>query len=273
MFNFSMSETSAHRKMSISMSSARDLVKSGIVFWLGRETKARKILGGIARGYRMHLSPSERLSYLLGTNERHLQHAIRRWVAPGDTVYDIGANIGYVSLSLAKRVGSEGHVIAFEPVPENAEAFRRNIELNDVKNIRLFEFAASDRPGRAVIRLLSNNSTASLVWHNDNPAAKQVPIQAISIDDLVEAGEIPHPKFVKIDVEGAEASVLQGMYRTLTASMPVVFVECSEIGREKSWQLMTNLGYKCQSAISRKPVEKIEHYRHSDFLWLHEGKQ
>jgi FkbM family methyltransferase len=250
------------------MSSARSLVKSGIVFWLGREAKPRKILGGIARGYRMDLSPNDQLSYLLGTNERHLQNAIRQYVAAGDTVYDIGANIGYVSLSLAKRVGPHGRVIAFEPIPENIEAFRRNIQLNNLKNVRLLECAASDHAGEAVIRLLENSSTASLVWHNNNPAATEISIRTISIDDLVDAREFPHPKFVKIDVEGSEASVLQGMCRTLAGAMPAVFVECSEIGREKSWCLMVSLGYECQSAISRKAVNKFEEYRHSDFLWL-----
>ncbi len=131
--------------------------------------------------------------------------------AAGDTVYDIGANLGYVSLSLAKQVGPSGHVVAFEPVPRNIELLRRNIELNGLRNIRLLELAASDKSGEAVIRLAENLATASMVWHRNNPAATELSIKTVAVDDLVAAGDLAYPAFVKIDVEGAEGSVLLGM--------------------------------------------------------------
>jgi FkbM family methyltransferase len=225
-------------------------------------------MSGLAAGYRISVSPAEHLSYLLGTDEPHLQRTIRRYVTPGDTVFDIGANIGYVSLSLAKRVGPRGRVIAFEPIPQNIAAFRNNIEINAIANVQLFEFAASEKAGTVVIRMAENPSTASIIWHRDNPAATELSVNTISIDDLVEEGELAYPKFVKIDVEGAEAPVLQGMRRTLAAARPVLFVECSDAGREVVWGLLQELGYRCQSAITRKSVSTLDDYRHSDFLWL-----
>jgi FkbM family methyltransferase len=250
------------------MSPIRCFAKSCIVGLLGSEVKPRRIVGGLASGYRIYVSPAGQLGYLLGTDEPHLQRAIREYVAQGDTVYDIGANLGYVSLSLAKRVGPNGRAIAFEPVPQNIHAFRQNIEINEITNVRLLEFAASDRAAEAVIRVAENLSTASLVWHRDNPSATELAIRTVSIDELVEEGEIGYPKFVKIDVEGAEGAVLQGMRRTVAAARPVLFVECSEAGREKAWHLLRELGYRCQSAITRKWINAFEEYRHSDFLWL-----
>ncbi len=255
------------------MSVVRRLAKSCVVLLWGTETKPRRILRGLASGYRISVSPAEKLSYLLGTDEPHLQKAIRQFVSPGDTVYDIGANIGYVSLSLAKRVGPQGRVIAFEPIPLNIAAFRDNIAINRITNVRLLECAASDRAGQAVIRLLENPSTASLVWHNANPVATEFTIRTVSIDDLVEVGDLSPPTFVKIDVEGAEALVLEGMRRTLAAARPVVFVECSEVGRESSWRLLSELNYLCQSAITRQSVNAFAEYRHSDFLWLPAERQ
>ena len=250
------------------MSAIRSFAKSCVIFFLGSESRPRTIVRGLASGYRMCVSPAEQLGYLLGTDEPHLQKAIRNHVAAGDTVYDIGANVGYVSLSLAKRVGSGGCVIAFEPVPRNADAFRQNIAINGIANVRLFDVAASERRGEAVIRMTENSSTASLVWHRNDPSATELIIRTVSVDELVEAGEFGYPKFVKIDVEGAEGAVLQGMRRTIAAAKPVLFVECSEAGREQAWHLLRELNYRCRSAITGKAVNIFEEYRHSDFLWL-----
>jgi FkbM family methyltransferase len=189
-------------------------------------------------------------------------------VSAGDTVYDIGANVGYVSLSLAKRVGSKGHVFAFEPVPQNLRLLRTNIENNQLSNVRVFDVAVSDRRGEAIIRISENLATASLVWHKDDRSAVQLVIKTVIIDDLIEAGELPRPSFIKIDVEGAEGPALLGMHRTLAAARPVLFIECSDAGRETAWKLLSGLGYRCQSAITGKAIHSYDEYRHSDFLWV-----
>jgi len=189
-------------------------------------------------------------------------------VSAGDTVYDIGANVGYVSLSLAKRVGPKGHVFAFEPVPQNLRLLRANIENNQLSNVKVLDVAVSDRSGEAVIRISENLATASLVWHKDDRSAVELVIKTVIIDDLTDAGELPSPSFIKIDVEGAEGPALLGMRRILAAARPVLFVECSDAGRETAWKMLSELGYRCQSAITGKAVDLYDEYRHSDFLWL-----
>jgi FkbM family methyltransferase len=250
------------------MSVIRRFTRACAIFFLGSECRPRTIVRGLASGYRMNVSPTEKLGYLLGIDEPHLQKAIRNHVAAGDTVYDIGANVGYVSLSLAKRIGPTGRVMAFEPIPSNAAAFRENIEINGITNVRLLNLAASDKSGDAVIRMTENSATASLVWHRNEPSATELHVGTVAIDELVEAGEFGLPTFVKIDVEGAEGSVLQGMRRTIAAARPVLFIECSDIGRELTWQLLGELKYRCHSAITGDTVRAFEQYRHSDFLWL-----
>lgn len=250
------------------MPSIRQLAKACAVRLLGKECRPRRIVRGLASGYRICVSPAENLGYLLGTHESHLQKLIREYVAAGDTVYDIGANIGYVSLLLSRQVGPAGRVNAFEPLPQNIAAFRQNIELNRLLNVHLFEFAASEGRGEAVIRMADNSSTASLVWHRDDPAAREFSIKTVAIDDLIESGDLTSPTFVKIDVEGSEGMALRGMRRMIAAAKPVLFVECSELGRETAWRLLRELGYLCRSAITRNWVNNFEEYRHADFLWL-----
>ena len=250
------------------MSSIRELGKACAVALMGRERAPRRILSGLAAGYRMWISPAENLSYVVGTAEPHLQRAIRKYVKRGDTVYDIGANVGYVSLSLAKRVGKDGRVFAFEPVPENLEMLRKNIGLNQLANVSIERVAVSDRAGSDVIRVAGNLSTASMAWHQHDPTAVEIAIQTVVIDELTSAGRLPMPGFVKIDVEGAEGRTLSGMRRTIAAARPVLFVECSDAGREVSWELLSGLGYGCESAITGERVGSFEGYRHSDFLWV-----
>jgi FkbM family methyltransferase len=250
------------------MSVIRSFAKSCVVLFLGRESRPRKIVRGLASGYRMRVSPAENLGYLFGTVEPHLQKIIKDYVATGDTAYDIGANVGYVSLSLSKWIGNSGLVVAFEPVPRNIDCFRENIKMNRLANIQLLEMAASNRTGETVIRISENLSMASLVWHQNDPSAIEVAINTVAIDELVESGDLAYPRFVKIDVEGAEGCVLQGMHRTLAAAKPILFIECSDTGRETAWFLLQGLGYRCYLAKTRQRINEFEGYRHSDFLWL-----
>jgi FkbM family methyltransferase len=248
--------------------SVRKIAKSGVVLVLGRETRPRTIFWGLAAGYRIVVSPEENLGCLLGTTEPHLLRAIKRYVVEGDTVYDIGANIGYVSLSLAKRVGVKGRVVAFEPLPANVKLLQQAIAESRLANIEVFEVAASGKSGEAVIRVADNPSMASLVWHRGDASSAQHCVKTVAVDELIETGQLSPPTFVKIDVEGAESQVLVGMQRTITTARPVIFMECSDAGRETAWRLLSELNYHCQSAVTLKRITAFEEFRHSDFLWL-----
>jgi FkbM family methyltransferase len=250
------------------MPRVKQLLRAGLLRVLGRKSKPRTILSGLAAGCRICVSPAERLGYLLGTADRSLQRVIQRFVGNGDIVYDVGANLGYVSLVLAKRVGAQGQVIAFEPVPQTFALLKENVALNKLSNIKLLNVAAAERSGEALIRMTDNLAVSSMVWHRNDPMAKELSIKTRAIDDLVNAGEIAAPSFVKVDVEGAEGLVFRGMRETLARTRPVLFVECSDIGRETAWPLLDNLGYRCQSLTTGKYVDSFDDYRDVDFLWL-----
>jgi FkbM family methyltransferase len=183
-------------------------------------------------------------------------------VSAGDTVYDIGANIGYASLSLAKRVGPNGRVGAFEPVPRNVDLLRKCIEVNSLKTLNCW----TARPPTSVASQQFESPRIRLlrVWFGIDifPAPPKLTFRTVAIDDLVEACELGQPRLVRIDVEGAEGFVLQGMRRTIAASQPVLFVECLEAGRETAWIMLREMGYQCQSALTRKCVDAFEEYRH-----------
>lgn len=110
-------------------------------------------------------------------------------------------------------------------MPFNVELLRNNIALNRLENISVFEIAASDSRGEAIIRIPGNLSMASLIWHANDESAVELIVKTEPIDELIEASGMPLPSFVKIDVEGAEGLVLTGMRRTITKARPVIFCE------------------------------------------------
>lgn len=238
---------------------------------MGRETRPRKILRGMAAGYSMDVSPAKNLGYLLGTYEPHLTRVIRKFVRPGQTVYDIGAYLGYVTLLLARTVGPQGRVVSFEAIPETAEILKHNVALNRIDNVQVLNYAACDITGEVVFRIPESSGMASMAWHRHDTGVREVVVAAVQLDQQVSSGALPAPQFVKIDVEGAEALVLAGMKATIQSARPVIFLECSDKGRELSWELLRGLGYSCASAVSRMPIHSFEKYRHDDFVWQPAG--
>jgi FkbM family methyltransferase len=191
------------------------------------------VLGGI--GVRMRLSaaafsPWESPSYamLTGTHEVPVQEAMRRCLRPGDVVWDVGANVGTLSLIAARIVGPNGTVVAIEPEPACAAAIRTNAERNGLGWLEVHEVAATARSGDVEMSFAGDSSwtrLASFGEHGLQTARRVVP--GCALDDLV----APVPTLVKIDVEGAELAVLAGMRRLLCDAQPVVVCEMHNTNR------------------------------------------
>lgn len=189
----------------------------------------------------------------------------------GDIVFDIGANVGYFTLSLSKLTGENGQVFSFEAIPNTAKILSKNCELNNLKNVRLFEHAVSNKNGTSIFLIPEkgeNHTMASMVWHKDDSSVEKVLVDTIAIDQHPELSTLS-PSFIKIDVEGAEAFVLAGMKELLKRSYPKIFIECSSAGRKESWELLTDIGYSCYKAsIPLERLTNFNHYKHNDFLWV-----
>lgn len=125
---------------------------------------------------------------------------------PGDVAVDVGAMIGYYTLILAKNVGPGGRVFAFEPDPRNFELLSENVAMNDYQHVTLRQAVVGDRSGRTEL------FPASEEMRGDNrayptPGRDPVPVDMVALDDVVD-GPVD---IVKIDVQGFEVQVLDGM--------------------------------------------------------------
>lgn len=181
-------------------------------------------------GHRMRVNWQMQASYAFGTYEPEVVRAVQRVVHPGCVAVDVGANTGYFTLLLAKLVGPQGRVIAFEPLPENFQVLQENIRLNAYRNVTLEPRAVMDTPGS--VRLYRQRDhlltgTASTV----QVTGVGLEVPAVSLDVYLRATG-GRADFVKIDVEGAEGAVLTGMRRVLAEDRPIVLVELHEVTSE-----------------------------------------
>jgi FkbM family methyltransferase len=169
-----------------------------------------------------------------GVIEPSVQEALRRHVGPGATVFDIGADIGFFTILSAALAGADGHVHAFEPVPPSAAAVTANAGVNGFTDrVTVHQLAVSDHEGRSTL-LIGADRTWSHLSERGNTAGTQaeIDVRLVALDARIDAGELPVPDVLKLDVEGSEIAALTGLSRTLTAHRPVVICELHETNRE-----------------------------------------
>lgn len=142
---------------------------------------------------------------------------------PGDTALDIGANIGYYVLIESSLVGPKGTVYAIEPVSINYSLLQKNIELNRLANVRTFHLAAGNEPGEAEIYVGKKGNFSSFIYHAGESYTGTEKVQIVTIDEFVRTHHI-RPDLVRMDVEGFEIAIIQGMRETL-AHKPKLLIE------------------------------------------------
>jgi FkbM family methyltransferase len=170
---------------------------------------------------------------------------IARHLGRDMTAIDVGANVGYHTLRMARQVGPGGQVIAIEPAPKAGARLRRNLALNDWTNVAIVVAALGDHDiESAELRLQSSYPLSG------RGAAEAVRVRVARLDSLVLEHQLRRVDFIKIDVDGQEAKVLRGSVETLTRFRPPVFfeltptvVEASGEPIEELFRGLLDLGY------------------------------
>jgi len=129
----------------------------------------------------------------------------------GDVFIDVGANIGYYSIFASKLVGPSGRVVAIEASPEISKKLKGNVILNETKNIRMINEAASDHTGFLDLFVGNKRNTGSTTTVQELGTAPLGRVAARPLPDMLTEDEIERATLVKIDVEGAEAGVVRGI--------------------------------------------------------------
>jgi FkbM family methyltransferase len=189
---------------------------------------------------------------LSGAYETDTEAMIGRFVREGHVAVDIGANVGAVSLALAKAVGEMGRVEAFEPGPMFFSRLEANLELNPglKKRVRTHRIGLSATRGALVWQpSVSISGTASTYIGQIDSRNPVIEVPAHPFDSFAKDQGIERVDFIKIDVDGGELEVLKGAQEYLRKQHPVIYVEvnfwdeATTARAAELDQLLRSLGY------------------------------
>ncbi|MBS0168637.1 MAG: FkbM family methyltransferase [Nitrospira sp.] len=185
---------------------------------------------------------------------------LSRVVTRGDWVVDVGANVGFYTKRLAELVGSEGRVLAFEPVPETFMLLTSNVSMCGFTNVTLFNAAVSEATKLSGISIPNYSDTTQPNYyqaHITSLSDSPVRILAVSLDSIKIQSSI---RLIKIDAEGHEFSVIKGMQRTLLRDRPILIVEAPDT---ETRELIESLGYVGRTLLGSPNVV----FHRNDLRW------
>lgn len=208
------------------------------------------ILQGANKGFEW-IKGSGVNGYWLGSFEPEKQKAIVDSVKAGMNCYDIGAHVGFYTLLFSRLAGEEGNVFCFEPNPLNLNYLLSHLGLNNIKNCSIFPMALFNK--NDLIPFISDSSMSHLQPQGES----NLIIPVFTFDHLFSINELPPPDVVKIDVEGAELEVLEGMKEVIKEYSPLIFIALDDRARkERVLQFLSNFDYAVYSLNERDKTEE-----------------
>ncbi|MCR9255447.1 MAG: FkbM family methyltransferase [Alphaproteobacteria bacterium] len=161
---------------------------------------------------------------------------------PGDVAIDVGAHIGTMTIPMAKKVGAEGVVVAYEPQRNMNQILGANAQLNGLTNVFTLHAAAGEFPGEIIVPHLTYDEDANYgaLALGEYTSGEAVPLS--SIDAL----EVNKCKVIKVAAEGMELDALRGAESTIRRLMPYIYADNHiEENSASLLQYLMDLGYQC----------------------------
>jgi FkbM family methyltransferase len=223
-------------------------------------------------GFQMYVGRLDAIRWNIhyfGHFEPQISKAWYNLLQAGDTVVDIGGNVGYHALLAGKCVGITGKVFTFEPSTRIYSELLENIKLNPDVRIEARKLAVSDKAGNVSFYFAGENAEGNSSIMADRGVSVSETVTAISFDEISEIVPLHSVDLIKIDVEGAEVLVLRSLSQHLAQLNPkcVIFVEISASNVEKTESILApfieqgfhirQIGNEYTTSFYRRPV-KVE---------------
>lgn len=207
-------------------------------------------IGG--KHYRIE-SDDNYLDHIRGVFEPHMVQLFDSLVRPSDTVLDIGANIGCTSILFGSRARQ---VVSFEPSPTTFAFLKKNLDAAGLHNVTPLNLGLGKTAGRFELTFSANNRSGGFV-SNKTQASAGHQVEAIEIaqgDTFVKGAHLDGVDFIKIDVEGFERDVIEGLRDTLSTCEPTVTLE---------------LNHWCLNVFQRIPIPDFFDFLRGVFPYLY----
>ena len=189
----------------------------------------------------------------IGTYEILETRILQTLARSSSVIIDIGANVGYYTVLLAKSQPSGGFLHAFEPFPASYDVTSRSVAKNDLtQKVKVSKTGLSDNPGKSVIYIpkTSGTSAASMKVLHPEETNVEVEIELETLDSYFDKNQVSNVDLIKIDVEGAELFAIKGGWETIRTYRPFVFAELL-----RKWS--AGFGYH--------PNEVVEMFKNEDY--------
>jgi len=182
-------------------------------------------------------------------------YLIRKEIKPDMIVVDLGANIGYISLIISELL-KDGHLYAIEPEPENYDILSYNIKINRCKNVSCHNLAISNTNGISKFFIGKTSNLGGLIKSKNTPG-KEIEVSTITLTDFFKGKELPN--FIKMDVEGFEVEIFDGMYEMFKNNPNqscIIAIEMHPIFYHKKHDIETqfkkflDIGFKTKYVVS-----------------------
>ena len=195
-------------------------------------------------------------------------HHFLTLISNGQTVLDIGANVGVMTVLIAKKIRT-GHVYSFEPVQLNYTALCRVISRFGLKNVTPFNFALGNEAkyAKMFMPILKSVKMTGYSYIADNSAEQHDNMEfSVEVRVLDKEEEFRGKKIhaMKIDVEGYERFVLEGSLELIRENKPIIYCELADSeNRKKSMELLKSLDYKVFVYENKKLIQYEPERHHS----------
>ena len=206
-----------------------------------------EIAGGVLAGRQMLLDLKSEKDYWLGTYEPELQAAAEHFIHSDMCVYDVGANIGYITLIAARLNSPNGRVFSFEALPANIERLKQNIILNQLDNrVSIQHAAVVDESQKVTFYMHQSGAMGKAAGSagRDEKYQQSMQVDGVALDDFIYKEKQPKPDLVKVDIEGGEGMAMAGMRRILKEIRPLFLIELhGQQAARLVWEHLTANGY------------------------------
>lgn len=196
--------------------------------------------------------------FIEGVFERSTFYFLSRFLKPGMVFIDVGANFGLYTLFASKKVGGKGFVYAFEPSLREFTRLKENLKLNRLRNVKAYRQALANCRAKAALKVAvypydGHNSLGSFGYQTTKIDHQEIVITN-TLDQIMARVKLKKIDMIKIDVEGAEMSVLEGAKKTIQALRPSLIIELSDrtlikqsAGSGMVWEFLKSLSYTIYS--------------------------